>query len=203
VDASLLADVFVTLLVIMDPLGSTPIFLSLTRHQSGAERSRSALQASLVAASVILVFALFGEQLLSLLGISLEALQVAGGLLLLIVALELFHGSSEEDAERATGSNVALVPLGTPVLAGPGAIATAMLYMRRSDELVDDATVALGLVLVLVVVFLALRFATAIASVLKPGAIHLLSRIFGLLVAAIGVQLIAAAIESWVENGVG
>jgi multiple antibiotic resistance protein len=201
VDASLLSDVFVTVLVIMDPLGSVPIFLSLTREQSHPQRRRSALQAAGVAAAVILLFALFGEQLLDALGISLEALQAAGGLLLLVVALELFHGS-DEDTMRATGANVALVPLGTPLLAGPGAIATAMLYIRRSDDWADRGTVVLGLVGVLVVVYVVLRFATVIARVLKPNAIHLVSRILGLLVAAIGVQLVAEAIEHWVRHGV-
>jgi multiple antibiotic resistance protein len=155
-----------------------------------------------VAAVVILVFALVGEQLLDSLGITLEALQVAGGLLLLVVALELFHGS-DDDSMRAADGNVALVPLGTPILAGPGAIATAMVYMRRSHDWADKGTVILGLVAVLVVVFLTLRFATFISRVLKPNAIHLLSRILGLLVAAIGVQLIAKAIETWVRHGVG
>lgn len=200
-DTSLLVDVFVTVLVIMDPLGSVPIFLSLTREQENPERARSALQASVVAAVVILLFALAGQQVLGTLGISLEALQVAGGLLLLVVALELFHGT-DDDAMRATGANVALVPLGTPILAGPGAIATAMVYMRRSDDWGDKGTVILALVAVLVVVFLALRFATVIARVLKPNAIHLVSRILGLLVAAIGVQLVAKAIEHWVRHGV-
>jgi multiple antibiotic resistance protein len=201
VDTSLLVDVFVTVLVIMDPLGSVPIFLSLTRLQSAGERQRSALQAAAVAAVVILVFALAGEQVLDTLGITLEALQVAGGLLLLVVALELFHGS-DDDSMRAADGNVALVPLGTPILAGPGAIATAMVYMRRSHDWADKGTVVLGLVAVLVVVFLTLRFATLIARVLKPNAIHLLSRILGLLVAAIGVQLVAKAIEHWVRFGV-
>ena len=200
-NTSLLVDVFVTVLVIMDPLGSTPIFLSLTRGQSQGERARSALQAASVAAVVILVFALFGEQLIDMLGISLEALQVAGGLLLLVVALELFHGS-EEETMKATGANVALVPLGTPLLAGPGAIATAMLFMRRSDDWGERGTVVVGLLGVLAVVFLALRFSTVIARVLKPNAIHLVSRILGLLVAAIGVQLVATAIEHWVDFGV-
>jgi multiple antibiotic resistance protein len=201
VDTSLLTDVFVTVLVIMDPLGSVPIFLSLTREQAPALRARSALQASAVATVVILLFALAGERLLDTLGISLEALQVAGGLLLLVVALELFHGS-DDDAMRATGANVALVPLGTPILAGPGAIATAMVYMRRSHDWSDKGTVILALVAVLVVVYVALRFATVIARVLKPNAIHLLSRILGLLVAAIGVQLVAKAIQHWVRYGV-
>src|SRR3546814_4746585 len=88
-DANLFGTAFVTVLVIMDPIGNIPIFLSLTRGQSAAQRHRSALLASTVAGAVILAFALGGQQVLHLLGISIEALQVAGGLLLLIIALEL------------------------------------------------------------------------------------------------------------------
>ena len=199
---SLFVDVFVTVLVIMDPIGTTPIFVALTRHQDRSTRNRSALTAAGVAAAVILVFALFGEQLLEVLGIELEALQVAGGLLLLVVALELFQGD-EEQSLKATGTNVALVPLGTPLLAGPGAIATTMLFMQRSDGADERVTVVAGLLAALGVVHLCLRFSGGLHRVLKENGIHLISRILGLLVAAIGVQLIASAIEAWVEGGVG
>lgn len=201
-DGKLFVDVLVTILVIMDPIGTSPIFVALTRHQDRKTRNRSALTAAAVAAAVILVFALFGEQLLDLLGISLEALQVAGGLLLLVIALELFQGDDEQSL-KASGTNVALVPLGTPLLAGPGAIATTMLFMRTSDGDGGRLTVVLALLAALGVVHLALRFSLVLNRVLKENGIHLISRILGLLVAAIGVQLIAAAVESWIQDGVG
>jgi multiple antibiotic resistance protein len=199
---SIFVDVFVTVLVIMDPVGTSPIFVALTRHQTLPERNRSALQAAGVAAAVILVFALFGEQLLEVLGIELQALQVAGGLLLLVIAVELFRGDDDE-AMKATGSNVALVPLGTPLLAGPGAIAATMLAMRSSDTTGERLSVVLALLTALFVVYLGLRFSGLLHRVLKENGIHLVSRILGLLVAAIGIQLIAAAVEEWVRTGVG
>lgn len=199
---SIFIDVFVTVLVIMDPVGTSPIFVALTRHQPRAERNRSALQAAGVAAAVILVFALFGEQLLEVLGIELQALQVAGGLLLLVIALELFRGD-EDESMKATGSNVALVPLGTPLLAGPGAIATTMLAMRSSDTTGERLSVVLALLAALFVVYLGLRFSGLLNRVLKENGIHLVSRILGLLVAAIGIQLIAGAVQEWVRSGVG
>lgn len=199
---SIFVDVFVTVLVIMDPVGTSPIFVALTRHQTAPERNRSALQAAGVAATVILTFALFGEQLLELLGIELQALQVAGGLLLLVIALELFRGD-EDESMKATGSNVALVPLGTPLLAGPGAIAATMLAMRSSDTTGERLSVVLALLAALFVVYLGLRFSGLLHRVLKENGIHLVSRILGLLVAAIGIQLIAAAVEEWVRSGVG
>jgi multiple antibiotic resistance protein len=201
-EGALFLQTFVTVLVIMDPIGSVPIFLSLTRHQDEAGRRRSALQAAAVATGVILVFALFGQQILHLLGISLEALQVAGGLLLLLIALELLRGD-EEEPSAAVGTNVALVPLGTPLLAGPGAIAATMLYMRQADTLGGNLSVVAALVAALGVIYVSMRWSTHLMKVLRANGIHLLSRVMGLLVAAIAVQLAAEAIERWAREGVG
>ncbi len=113
-------EVFVTLFVIIDPPGTVPVFLGLTRGRSRPDRNQLAWQATLVAFSVIVVFALFGRTILDYLGVGLPALEGAGGLLLLLVALELLTGKagepSDAEVERA---NVAFVPLGTPLLAGP------------------------------------------------------------------------------------
>jgi len=202
-DATLFATAFVTVLVIMDPVGNIPIFLALTKGQDVPQRRRSALQASSVAGAVILAFALGGQQVLELLGISLEALQVAGGLLLLVIALELLHPASGGAATLAAGdTNIALVPLGTPLLAGPGAIAATMLYSRQADGLGGTISVILAIAAVLTVIYLAMRYAAAFARVLRDNGIELLSKVMGLLVAAIAVQLVARAIEAWITNGV-
>ena len=209
---SLFAPAFVTVLVIMDPLGNIPIFLSLTRDFTEAQRRRAARNGSFVAALVILVFALFGERILSLLGIGLPALQAAGGLLLLIVALELLQpkpapvapAASEADSGEAPAIdlNISMVPLGTPLLAGPGAIAATMLYARKADGIGDLLVVVGALVAVLLVIYVALRYANLVARVLKDNGIHLLSRVMGLLVAAIAVQLAAEAVQEWIRHGV-
>jgi multiple antibiotic resistance protein len=202
-DATLFATAFVTVLVIMDPLGNVPIFLSLTRGHTVGQQHRAALLASLVAGGVILTFALFGQQVLGLLGISLESLQVAGGLLLLVIALELLHpgrGAANGDADGS--SNIALVPLGTPLLAGPGAIAATMLYARQAHGLGGGLSVVLALAAVLVVVYLSMRYASGLGRLLRDNGIDLLSRVMGLLVAAIAVQLVASAVETWIRSGV-
>jgi multiple antibiotic resistance protein len=202
-DATLFATAFVTVLVIMDPVGNIPIFLSLTKGQDVPQRRRSALLASCVAGLVILAFALGGQQVLGVLGISLESLQVAGGLLLLVIALELLRPSGEGASTLASGeTNIALVPLGTPLLAGPGAIAATMLYARQADDLGDSLSVVLALVAVLVVIYVSMRYASVFARVLRDNGIELLSRVMGLLVAAIAVQLVARAVEAWITNGV-
>jgi len=204
-DSDLYITAFVTVLVLMDPVGNVPIFLGLTRDLDEAQRNRAALIGSLVALGVIVLFALFGQQVLDALGISLEALQVAGGLLLLLVALELLRGGEGPGGAEAVtdgGTNLAMVPLGTPLLAGPGAIAATMLYSGQADDLGGELSVLLALLTTITVVYLALRFSGLIARVVRPAGIHLLSRLMGLIAAAIAVQLIASAVQVWVDEGV-
>jgi multiple antibiotic resistance protein len=203
-DLTLFATAFVTVLVIMDPIGNIPIFLALTKGQSVPQRRRAAALSSTVAGAVILAFAVGGQQVLHLLGISLEALQVAGGLLLLVIALELLHpsGGGGTTSLPSGDTNLALVPLGTPLLAGPGAIAATMLYTRQADDVGGTISVVLALVGVLGVIYLSMRYASLFAKVLRENGIELLSRVMGLLVAAIAVQLVARAVEAWITNGV-
>ena len=196
---SLLTEVFVTLFVIMDPVGTIPLFLSLTRGRSAASRKRAAWQAVAVSFAVIVVFAFFGQRILEYLGISLPALQCAGGLLLLLVALELLTG--KEQAPTASAEvNVSLVPLGTPLLAGPGAIVATMVLSRKVDDVAEFVAVALGVVLVHVAMWLAMRFSLPILRVIREGGVVLVSRIAGLLLSAIAVQLVADAVRAFVAG---
>ena len=188
----LFTEVFVTLVVIMDPVGTIPMFLALTSGRSAKHRRRLAWQAVLVAISVITAFALFGQQILDYLGITVPALQGAGGLLLVLVALELLTGK-QEVPEDAPSSNVALVPLGTPLLAGPGAIVATIVFVRRADGFDDGLAIAVGILAVHVVLYLALRFANVILRGIREGGVLLVTRISGLLLSAIAVQLIANA----------
>lgn len=199
-DLRILTQAFVTILVIMDPVGNAPVFLALTRNRP-EQRQRAALQAPLVAGGVILAFAAFGQQILHLLGISIQALQVSGGLVLVLVSLQLLDLISGGHSTSAS-DNVALVPLGTPLLAGPGAIAATMVYMRSVDNAREAATVVAALLAALVVVFLALRYAVMLARVLGDNGIGLLSRVVGLLLAAIAIQLVAEGVDHWVHYGV-
>jgi multiple antibiotic resistance protein len=196
---ALLTEVFVTLFVIMDPVGTIPIFLSLTRGRSAATIRRAAWQAVAVSFGVIVGFAFFGQQILAYLHISLPALQLAGGLLLLLVALELLTGK-EEMPTAGGDTNVALVPLGTPLLAGPGAIVATMVFSRRVHDTPDFVAVALGVVLVHVTLWLAMRFSLPILRLLRDGGVMLISRIAGLLLSAIAVQLVADAVRAFIAG---
>ena len=199
---NLFATSFTTVLVIQDPLGAIPIFLSLTSRQSTDERKRSAREATLVSLAVILVFAIFGRYILKFLGISVPALQTSGGLLLLLVALELLTDKADESPDpEAVSTNVALVPLGTPLLAGPGAIVAAMVAVESaSGSIVGWTSVTAAMIATHVVIWLTLRFSVALHRFLGDSAIRVLTRIFGLLLAAIAVQMIADGVLAFIAD---
>jgi len=199
IDTVLLVEVFVTLFVIMDPPGTIPIFLSLTSGRSQATIKRAAWQAVAVSFSVITVFALFGQAILHYLHISLPALQGAGGLLLLLVALELLTGN-EKEPSATQDVNVALVPLGTPLLAGPGAIVATMLFSRQVDDVAMFVAVSLGVILVHACIWLTMRFSVRILRVIKDSGVVLVTRIAGLLLSAIAVQMVADAVRAFIAG---
>ncbi|GAA4695673.1 MarC family protein [Phytohabitans rumicis] len=198
-DLKLLGEVFVTLLVIMDPPGMVPIYLALTGTLTARDRNRAGTQAVALAFGVIVVFAVAGQTLLDYLHVDLPALQGAGGLLLILIALELLTGRTDNPNQQVT-SNIALVPLGTPLLAGPGAIVATMLFVQRADGIADYLAVAVGIVAAMAAVWVALRFSGGIVKVLRPSGIEVVTRIAGLLLAAIAVQLIADAVAAFVEQ---
>ena len=196
---NLFATSFTTVLVIQDPLGAIPIFLSLTSRQNHEERKRSAREATLVSLAVILIFAIFGRYILKFLGISVPALQTSGGLLLLLVALELLTDKADESPDPDAVTNAALVPLGTPLLAGPGAIVAAMVAVESAASPVAGWTsVTAAMIANHVVIWLTLRFSVALHRFLGDSAIRVLTRIFGLLLAAIAVQMIADGVLAYI-----
>jgi multiple antibiotic resistance protein len=185
---------FVTLLVIMDPPGATPVFLALVADKSPRERIRLAWQAALISLVVITTFALFGQFVLDYMKVSMEALQAAGGLLLLYVSLQLLTGRIEE-IDASTNKNVALVPLGTPLLAGPGAIVATMIFVKQVDSTSFAVGLTAAVVAVHLIIALVLMASTKILSVIKDSGVTLVARIAGLLLAAIAVQMLADAIK--------
>ncbi|WP_026930743.1 MarC family protein [Glycomyces tenuis] len=188
----------VTLFVIMDPPGIVPIYLALTGAMDQRERNRAALQATALSLGVITLFALLGQQIINYLHIDLAALQGAGGLLLLLVSLQLLTGEADDPSSQAT-SNIALVPLGTPLLAGPGAIVAVILYVQQAPSRIDYLWVAIAIVLIHVVIYLVMRYSGVLVKILRRGGIEVLTRIAGVLLAAIAVQLIADAVMGFVE----
>jgi multiple antibiotic resistance protein len=199
-DLALAVQTFVTLLVILDPLGTAPVFLALTATDDVATRRRTARHALAAAAVLIYAFALFGTQILATLSIGLPALQAGGGVVLFLTALEMLKGDILEP-KAADGVNVAIVPLGVPLLAGPGAISAVMVFMTGSNgaslPLGRQLSVGIAIAAVLVVTWLALRYAEVLERVLKDNGIHLVTRVMGMLLVAISIELIATAVQAY------
>jgi len=183
---------------VVDPIGVVPIFIAITQGDSGERQRDTARRASLVAFGLLIFFALFGTLLFKVMGVSLAAFRVAGGVVLLITALDMLRarqsetrtspGEAEEAAEK---EDVAIVPLALPLLAGPGAIATVMVLVSRGKGITNTLTVVGAVVVTMIATYLLLRAAALVQRVLGQSGVALFQRVMGLLLAAIAVQFIA------------
>ncbi|MBO8198953.1 MarC family protein [Streptomyces smyrnaeus] len=198
-DTALFGSVFLTLFVIMDPPGITPIFLGLTSGRPVKVQRRMAWQAAAVAFGVIALFGICGKQILDYVHVSIPALMVAGGLLLLLVALDLLTGKSDEPTQTKD-VNVALVPLGMPLLAGPGAIVSVILAVQRADGWGGRLSVWTAIVAMHLVLWLVMRYSLLIIRVIKDGGVVLVTRLSGMLLSAIAVQQIAGGITQFIQG---
>lgn len=189
----------VTLSVIMDPLGNAPIFVALTAGRPQQDVRRLAVGAVIAAAALIIGFALFGEVVLRYMDVSVDALSIAGGLLLLLVALDMMRG---EDLSYGSTESTLLVPLATPLLAGPGAIASVMVLSRQHSDTSGRVAIIGGILLSVLVVGVALLAAQRLARAVRPSVVHFLTRVFGLLLAAIAVELVAEGVVNIANNRV-
>ncbi len=192
-DVQAIGQTFVTLAVLMDPIGIAPIFVAMTRGMDSAARKRAAIRAVVAAGGLILGFALFGGLVLDYLHVSVDSLSIAGGLLLLLVALEMLRGQDYPDDLDA--NDIALVPLATPLLAGPGAIATVIVLSRQHDALGGRISVIVGILLALLLVGAVMLGAERFSRILPDALIHFLTRVFGLLLSAIAVQLVVDGVR--------
>ena len=200
-DVTIFLSTFMTLFVIADPLGNLPVFIALTARNTNKERNRAAWQSVLTSAIVLAIFAIFGKYILDLLGITTAAMQISGGILLLLVALQLMQDESnpQEEEAKASSVNIALVPMGIPLLAGPGAIVASMIKVEESgDSLGGILAIIAAFILLHIIEWVVLRFASPMHRLLGEGGTVFLTRIAGMLLAAISVQLIiAGAVSVW------
>jgi multiple antibiotic resistance protein len=193
-----------TLFVVVDPVGLTPTFLAITHGLPRAARRSVALRASLIAGAILIGTALIGDWLFRMLGISLAAFRIAGGLLLFTIAFEMLFGvrmrREGEAAEQAVEEhvrNVAAFPLAIPLLAGPGAITATVLLAGRADGNLIRLGVLLAVVaLVAVACFVAFIFAGQIGRLLGMTGNIVLSRLLGVLLAALAVQFVVDGIRA-------
>ncbi len=189
---------FVTFFVVIDPPGCAPIYASLTKDATDAQRRSMAIRAALIAAGILLVFALFGEQLLGALHIELNSFRIAGGVMLFLIAIDMvFEKRTERREERAQKiietpeiEDVSVFPMAMPMIAGPGSIASVMLLMSQNQGLDRAIIVLSALGAVLVLTLLALVAAGPIMRVLGSKAEAVITRLLGVLLAALAAQFI-------------
>ncbi len=191
--------IFTALLAIVDPIGSVPVFISLTSNQQKAERYRTASIAAITMAAVLIGACLFGNAVLNLFGISISAFRVGGGILLLLVAVSMFHAersrqTPEEAIEAGERGGLAVVPLAVPLLSGPGAISTMIIYSAQGEGPAHTAILAGGSLLLGLIVWGSLRLAVPIGSLLGRTGINIVTRLMSLLLAAIAVEFIVGGL---------
>ena len=197
---------FVSLFVTLDPIGNVPIFLSITPHNSEAERASMIARAVLVVFIVLVVFALCGNLIFRFFGVTIEAFRIVAGLLLLKIAFDMMEAkparvrhTPEEDAEGAKREDVAIIPLAIPLLSGPGTISSVVALTGqavKSPSVVPMfGILLLAIALNVLIAFLALRSATPITRLLKETGTRVFTRIMGLILAAIAVQFVLTGIK--------
>ncbi len=190
------------LLSIVNPIGAIPIFIELTQNQSPRERSRTGGIAAAAGCGVLLASLVSGEAILRFFGITIASFRVGGGILLLLMAISMLHArvspakqTEEEARDTAQKESVGVVPLGVPLLAGPGAISTVILYADRGGSVLHYGLLAAIIVVVAVACWLSFRTAPYLARLLGRLGINVVTRIMGLIMAAIGVEFIASGLR--------
>jgi multiple antibiotic resistance protein len=191
-----------SLFVILDPIAVVPAFIAMTSQDSSETRLRTARLACSVAAGVLMLFAAFGNLIFKVLGITLPAFQLAGSLLLLRIAMDMLYArrspareTEEEVAAGAAKDDIAITPLGVPMLAGPGSISTALILLNEAKSPWQVAILFVAIAAVCFTSYWILWLAVRGAHYLNPLALKLVTRLFGLLLAAVAVQFIFNALE--------
>ena len=190
-----------SLFVILDPIAVVPAFIAMTPQDPPAVKLRMARLACCVAGGVLMLFAAAGRVIFSVMGITLPAFQIAGSLLLLRIALDMLYAkrspakeTEEEVAEGVAKDDIAITPLGVPMLAGPGSISTALILLNQADSISQISVLFVAIALVCFCSYWVLWLAVRGAHHLSPLALKLVARLFGLLLAAVAVQFIINAV---------
>ena len=201
-DTGFLITAFTTLFVVIDPIGLTPLFVALTKGANAQHRRGVAVRASLIGATILLAFALFGEAVLGFIGISMPAFQIAGGVLLFLTALDmLFERRTKRREDKVSDMpDPSVFPLATPLIAGPGAIATMILLMGQANSMVDTLAVVAVALSVILVVFLFFLSAGFLERLLGHTGIEVATRLLGMLLAALSIQFMINGLNSITWN---
>ncbi|MDF1614065.1 YchE family NAAT transporter [Desulfurivibrio dismutans] len=193
----------ISLLAIVNPIGALPIYISLTDGYRPQERARIILLTSVAVVAILLVTLLSGELILRFFGISIDSFQVGGGLLLLLMAISMLQArtsrvahTSDEAEETADRETIAVVPLAIPLLSGPGAISAVIVYADKAKEPLAYLITSAGIFIIGLSIFLSLLAAPFIARKLGRTGINIVTRIMGLILAAIAVEFITTGLKN-------
>lgn len=194
---------FVTLFVIADPIGTAAIFMVLAHGYSEEQTRKTALRAAAIAGALMLLFGIAGSHLIPLLGITLPAFRIAGGLLLFVTAYKMVMGHREKQRTRESGVNnneehedIAVFPLAIPLLCGPGCMTASILLMEKPDSLGGHMQVGAAMLAVQVTAYLCLRYAPTISRTIGNTGTSIIARVMGVLLAAMAIQFIADGIKT-------
>ena len=204
----LLLDTFLLLFIVIDPIGLAPMFAALTQGESDAWRRRMAVRATAIAALVLIVFALLGDRLLAALNIGLPAFRIAGGVLLLLLAIDMVFArhsgvrapTLREQAEAEHRKDISVFPLAIPLIAGPGAITTVLLTAgSRNESLAATAALLVMLAVVLGLALVSLLLSSRIVRLLGETGANVVSRVLGIVLAALAVQFMLDGLQASFE----
>ncbi|MBE0412873.1 MarC family protein [Yoonia sp.] len=199
---------FTTMFIIMDPPGLAPVFIALTQGMTAAQRRIIAIRACVVSAGLMLLFLFLGEAVLGFIGISMDAFRIAGGVLLFLTALDMLfqkrQARREENAAEGQAEHhddPSVFPLALPLIVGPGAITTIILLAGQSTEAADFAAIAGVLLAILLITFLSFLAAPAIERALGKTGLNIVTRVLGMLLAALAVQFILDGLRGFGIGG--
>lgn len=192
---------FASVLFIVDPIAVVPTYLVITQGQNPTQRRVTARRACVAAAMILVVFALAGSRIFGMFGITMPAFRIAGGLILWLVAMDMLHGNRStqegvaEIAEGRAKDDVAVTPLAMPMLAGPGAISTVMVLSGQAHSTGQTIIVYASIGLTLFISWITLRLAERLVKRMGQTGIRVMTRIMGLLLAAIAVQFVITGVR--------
>ncbi|MEO1103173.1 MAG: MarC family protein [Pseudomonadota bacterium] len=192
-----LLEQFITLFVVIDPIGTVPVFIAVTVGLSPATLRKTALLAALISTGILLFFLVAGQFILQAMGIGLESFQIAGGIILFLFALTMIFGESKPEAESHStyGSNVAVFPLAVPSLASPGAMLAVVLLTDNSRFSIEQQAITAGIVLAVMAIALVLMLlAGFILRIIGSGGAAIVSRVMGMILASVAVNNIIEAV---------
>ncbi|MBW4526688.1 MAG: MarC family protein [Phormidium tanganyikae FI6-MK23] len=196
------ARAFLTLLVVIDPVGLMPIFMTLTGKYTPAQQDRIAQRAVIVAGGILVVFALIGNGLLRYLGISIEAFQIAAGLLLLKIAVDMVFAqrereTAEEEQEAYLRDDISVFPLAIPLIAGPGTLASLLILTTEVNGRSFGMVILLSVVVVVLgIAYIVFRLSKRLASAFGQTGINVVTRVLGVLLSALAVQYVLTGVMS-------